>query len=119
MVLNDGGLEGVDQDTFEFLGEVEEHVFIDEEPVLAVGHLKEIAPKTWEVHADAGGEAAEKEAAGTQDPPEFGEHGAEVVFVAGEVENGGADDRVHAHVGKRHLLDGSHLEVLRGQACGE
>lgn len=113
VVLDDGGLEGIDEDSVEFVGEVKEHVFIDKEPLLAVGHLEEIALKAWKVHADAGGEAAEKKTAAPQDSPEFGEHGAELVFVAGEMEDGGADDGIHAGIGKRHLFDEGDLKIFR------
>jgi hypothetical protein len=115
-VLDDGGFEGVDQDGVELVSEVEEHFFVDEEPVPAVGHLVEASVDAGEVHADAGAEADEEQAAGLEDAPEFGEHGAEVVFVAGEVEDGGAEDGVSEGIREGHALDGGDLEVFRWQA---
>jgi len=84
-----------------------------------VGHFEEVVVEAGEVHADAGGEADEEQAAGAEDAPEFGEHGAEVVFVAGEVEDGGAEDGVSECVGEGHALDGGVLEVGGRQGGAE
>ena len=103
MVMHDGGLEGVDEGGVKLVGEVEEHVFIDQEPVLAVGHLEEPALEALKIHADAGGQAAEEEATGTNDAPEFGNHRLKLGFASSEVEDGVADDDVGKVIWKRHF----------------
>jgi len=74
-----------------------------------------VAAEAWEVHADAGAETAEEHAAGFEDAPELGEHGAEVAAVASKVEHGVAQDHVGEVAGERHLFDGADLKVFRGQ----
>jgi hypothetical protein len=119
MVLDDGGFEGIDEDGVEFAGEVEEHFFVDQKPLRTVGEQEEAAWQALEVHADAGAESAEEEPAGAQDSPEFGEHGAEVVFVAGEVQDRGADDNVCAGIAKGHSFNWTYNEVLRRQLSAQ
>ncbi len=45
-----------------------------------------IAFDPCKIHTDAGAEAGEEEAAGAEDAPEFGEHGAEVMLRRGRSE---------------------------------
>jgi len=74
-------------------------------------------------HADGGGEAAEEEAAGPENAPEVVEHGVEVSVVAGEVEDGAADDEVEGIGWVGDGLDGFDAEVagreVRGEGSGE
>ena len=58
------------------------------------------------LHADRGSEAAEEEPAGFQDPPRSVQHGLEVRVVAGEMEDGVADDHIRAGIVERHMFDG-------------
>lgn len=116
MILDDGGLKRVDEDRIEFFGQVEEHVFIDEEPSGAVGEQKDVADEALKIHANAGAEAGEEQAAGAEDAPELREHGAELVFVAGEVQDRGAEHGVERCVGERQVLNGGDAEVFSGQA---
>ena len=69
VVLDDGGLERIDEDRVEFLGQGEEHGLIDEEPLGAVTDAVDVAAEALEVHADSGAEAAEEQTAGLQDTP--------------------------------------------------
>ncbi len=61
--------------------------------------------------ADGGGEAGEEDAAGFEGAPELGEHGVEVGFVAGEMEDGVGDDEVEMVVGEGQSFDGFATEV--------
>jgi hypothetical protein len=70
-------------------------------------------------HADGGGEPTKEEAAGLQNTPEIFEHGVEVRVIAGEVEDGAADDEVKGVVGIADGLDGFDAEVFRGKVGGE
>jgi hypothetical protein len=111
--LDDGGFEGIDQFGVSLASEGEEHGFIDKEPPGGSDAVDAVAERL-EVHADAGGETAEEESAGTQYAPEFAEHGVEVLAGAGKVQDGATEDDVGDGVGEWHLLDGSDAEVLRG-----
>jgi len=57
------------------------------------------------LHADRGTEAAEEEPAGFQGPPRSVQHGLEVRVIAGEMEDGVADDHIHAGILERHIFD--------------
>ena len=116
IVLDDGGFEWVDLDGIQFFGEAEEHWLVDQIPLGAVGDEEDVAAEELEVHADARAETTEQHAAGFENTPEFGKHGAEVMVVAGEVEYGVAEDDVGCGVRERHVLDLTDLEVFRGQA---
>ncbi len=70
-------------------------------------------------HADGGGEPAEEKATGLQDAPEVVQHGVEVCVVAGEVEDGAADDEIEGSVGVGDGLDGFDAEVFRGEMGSE
>jgi len=98
---------------------VHEEGFVDAEALDAVGGEITVAGEVLVGHADGGGEAAEEEAAGLEDAPEVFEHGVEVRVVAGEVEDGAADDEVEGFVGVGEGFDGFDAEVFRGEVGGE
>lgn len=115
MFLHDRRFQWIDKSGVHACSQSHQFLFIDEEPGLAIGHGEEAVADGGEIHADAGCEAAEEEAAGAQDAPQFGEHGVELRVVACEVEDGIAKDDVGEVCGKRHLLDAADLEVFGGQ----
>lgn len=119
VVLDDGGLEGIDEGCAHLLRELHEHSFVDEEPLLAVADDVAVAVDVLEVHADAGAEAAEEHAAGTEHTPQLRQHLVEVLVVAGEVKDGIAEDDVGEGVREWELLDDADLEVFRGKAVAE
>ena len=71
LVLHDGGFERVDEGGAEACGVAGEVGFGEQEPSLTVGHAVEVWGDRREVHADAGAEANEEQAAGTEDTPQF------------------------------------------------
>ncbi len=123
MVLDDGGLDWVDELAIELLGELHEERFVDAEAFDSVGRQVAMAGEVTVRHADGGGEPAEEEPAGLQDTPEVLQHGVEVVVVAGEVEDCAAEDDVEGCIGEGHTLDGFDAKVFcgkgGGQRCGE
>jgi hypothetical protein len=98
---------------------VHEEGFVDAVALDAVGGEVAVAGEVLVGHADGGGETAEEEAIGLEDTPEVFEHGVEVRIVAGEVEDGAADDDVKSVVGVGEGLDGFDAEVFRGEMRGE
>ena len=70
-------------------------------------------------HADDGGEAAEEETAGFEDAPEALKHRVEVLVVAGEVEDGVAENYVEGGGGEGQGIDGFEVEVICGEVGGE
>jgi hypothetical protein len=60
---------------------------------------------------DRRGEAAEEEAAGFQNAPRAFQHGFEVRVVAGEVEDGAADDNIGTRAGEGNGFDWLGAEV--------
>jgi hypothetical protein len=98
---------------------VHEEGFVDAVALDAVWGEVAVAGEVLVGHADGGGETAEEEAIGLQDTPEVFEHGVEVRIVAGEVEDGAADDDVKSVVGVGEGLDGFDAEVFRGEMRGE
>lgn len=119
MVLDDGGFERIDQDRVKFVGEIEQHFLVHEKPVLPVRHFEQTARQALEVHADAGAEAAEEHAAGTEHAPQLRQHRAEMVFIAGEVQHRGAEDHIRDGIGERHVFDLADDQILRGQGSAE
>jgi hypothetical protein len=119
LVLDYGGFDGVYELTAELCGEIHEEGFVDTEALDAVGGEVAVAGEVLVGHAYGGGEAAEEKAAGLQDTPEIVQHGVEVRVVAGEVEDGAADDEVEGAVGVGDGLDGFDAKVFRGEMGGE
>jgi hypothetical protein len=102
-----------------FFGEVHEEGFVDAEALDAVGGKIAVAGEVLVGHADGGGEPAEEEAAGPEDAPEVVEHGVEVCVVAGEVEDGAADDEVEGIGGVGDRVEGFDAEVVGWEVKGE
>jgi hypothetical protein len=98
---------------------VHEEGFVDTVALDAVGGEVVVASEVPVGHADGGGETAEEEAPGLKYAPEVFEHGVEVRVVAGEVEDGAADDEVEGVVGVGDGLDGFDAKVFRGKMGGE
>jgi hypothetical protein len=98
---------------------VHEKGFVDAVAFDAVRGEIAVAGEVLVGHADGGGEAAEEQAIGLEDTPEIFKHGVEVRIVAGEVEDGAADDDVEGLVGVGEGLDGFDAEVFRGKVRGE
>jgi hypothetical protein len=98
---------------------VHEEVFVDAVTFDAVGRKVTVAGEVLVGHADGGGKAAEEETVGLDDAPEVFEHSVEVSVVAGEVEDGAADDEVEGFVRVGDRFDGFDAEVFRGQMRGE
>ena len=119
LVLDYGGFDGVDEFGVEGGGEVHEERFVDAVEFDAVGGEVVAAGEMVMGHADGGGEAAEEESAGLEDSPEILEHGVEVGFVAGEVEDGAAMDDVEGVVGECEGLERLDAEVGGGESGGE
>lgn len=69
--------------------------------------------------ADGGGKAGEEDAARFDEAEEVFEHALEFFVVAGEMEDGVADDEVEGGVFEGHRADGFDAEVLFGQVRGE
>jgi hypothetical protein len=93
--------------------------FVDTVALGAVGGEVAVAGEVLVGHADGGGEPAEEETVGLEDAPEIFEHGVEVRVVAGEVEDGAADDEIEGVVGMGDGLDGFDAEVSRREMRGE
>jgi hypothetical protein len=119
VVLDDGGLKGVYQDSVHMLGQPHQLCLVDEEPLLSVFDAVDVGSEGLEVHADAGAQPAEEQAAGTEDSPELRYHGEEVGFVACKVEDGAADDYVGEVVGEVQLFDWAYAEVACWQCRGK
>lgn len=100
LVLDHGGLDRVDELAVELFGELHEEGFVDAEAFGPVGCEVTMTNDVLVRHADGGGEAAEEETARFQDSPEALQHGVEVVVVAGEVEDGVAENDVEGGVGE-------------------
>ncbi len=66
--------------------------------------------------SDGGGEAAEEDSAGAKLVKDAGEHGFEMGFVVGEMEDGARDDEIERSIGEGHGLDGFAAEFFRGKA---
>jgi hypothetical protein len=115
LVLDDGGLDWIDELTVELSGELHEEGFVDAEAFGSVGREVAVAGDVLVWHADGGGETAEEETAGLQDSPEALQHGVEVSVVAREVEDGVAEDDVEEGVGEGHGLDGFDAKVFGGE----
>ena len=94
MVLDDSGLDRVDELAIELCGELHGEGFVDAEAFGSVGCEVTVTGDVLVRHSDGGGEAAEEETAGLQDSPEALQHGVEVCVVAGEVEDGVAENDV-------------------------
>ena len=119
VVLDDGSLERVDKDGVQLVGQGEEFGFVDQEPLGTVGQEEDSRAQLGEGHADAGAEAAEEQTSGAKDSPELREHDAEVPAIAGEVQDGVAEDDFRQGVWERHVLDIGDLQILRGQIDAE
>jgi hypothetical protein len=119
LVLDNCSFYGVDELTAELRGEVHEEGFVDAVALDSVGGEVAAAAEVLVGHADGGGQAAEEETVGLEDAPEIFEHRVEVRVVAGEVEDGAADDQVEGVVGVGDGFDGFDAEVFRGEMRGE
>ena len=86
--------------TAQVCGEVHEEGFVDAVTFGAVGSEETPSLNVMVRHADGGGKAAEEKAAGLEHAPEAMQHGVEVGIVAGEVEDGVAEDDVEGGVGE-------------------
>ena len=62
VVLDDGCFERIDEDGVQLVGQIEEHVLIDEEPLGTVAHSEDVGTHRLEVHSDSGAETAEQHA---------------------------------------------------------
>ena len=69
-----------------------------------------------EVHSNFGTQAAEEHAARLQYSPQLRQHRAEVPVIASKVKHGIAEHHIRKPVGKRHIVERAHLEVLREQS---
>ena len=118
LILNDGGLQRIEQLAAQIVGEPNEKSLIDEIAFDAVGGEEAAAVDALVLHADGGGEAAEEEAAGFEDSPDIAQHSGEVLVVAREVEHGAAEHDVGEGVWEGHGFDGLDAEVVgRERRC--
>lgn len=117
LVLNDGGLQGIDEFAFERFSEVQEKGFVDEIALGSVG--REETPTSDRqvllLHADGRGETAEQETARLEDAPCTVQHGFEVQVGGGKVKYGVEQNDVGEGVGERHGLDVLGAEVGGGK----
>lgn len=115
-VLHNRRLERIDEHCVHLFGQVEQHLLVDQEPPGAIAHHKDVGADPLEVHTDSGAQPAEEHAARPQHPPEFGQHGAEMLFVASKMKDRIADHHIGQSVREGHLLNQSCLKVIRRQA---
>jgi hypothetical protein len=123
LILNDGGLEWVEEFAAEVVGELEEEWLIDEEALGPVRGAEASALEMVVLHADGGGETAEEETAGLKGFPCGAQHGFEVIVIAGEVEDSAQEDDVHEGLREGVGFDSFDAEVLCGkggrEGCGD
>jgi hypothetical protein len=119
LVLDDGGFDGVDELAAQLRGEAHEEGFVDAVTLGAVGREEAAAFDGMVSHADSRGQAAEEEAAGLEHAPKAVQHGEEVGIVAGEVEDGVAEDDVEGGVGEGDRLYEFVAQIFDGEVGDE
>src|SRR5688500_3957448 len=117
LVLNDRGLDRIDQVAAERGGELDQAGLGDQVALASIRQEK--APGSERPYArfdaDRRGEPAEEQSVPLQQPPTFPQHRLEMFIVPREVQDRTADHEVNATVRKRHFLDWFDPEVVGRQ----